>query len=194
MTQVMATVSKGQVRLYKQRADRLLRAVPTLDLRRKQLNREILVWEEELDEIKRRYESLLESIKPNPHPEIDVMVQIDSVVTESVNIAGVMLDVVDSVKFEEIHYSLFITLPSFDIFVMLRKDLLETEVKLDAKQKALDALLEELEITTQRINLFEKRLIPEYQDLIRYIKGRLEDNERSSVMIAKIAQAEMLAV
>ena len=190
----MATVSKGQVRLYKQRADRLLRAVPTLDLRRKQLNREILVWEEELDEIKRRYESLLESIKPNPHPEIDVMVQIDSVVTESVNIAGVMLDVVDSVKFEEIHYSLFITLPSFDIFVMLRKDLLETEVKLDAKQKALDALLEELEITTQRINLFEKRLIPEYQDLIRYIKGRLEDNERSSVMIAKIAQAEMLAV
>ncbi|MBT3181529.1 MAG: hypothetical protein HN337_03355 [Deltaproteobacteria bacterium] len=189
----MATVSKGQVRTYKQRTERLLRAVPTLDLRRKQLNREILVWEEELEEIKRRYEILLESVKSNPHPEVDVMVQVRNVSTKEVNIAGVMLDVVDSVEFEDINYSLFITPPSFDIFVMLKRDLLETEARLEAKQKALDALLEELEITTQRINLFEKRLIPEYQDLIRYIKGRLEDNERSSVMIAKIAQAGMLA-
>ncbi len=189
----MATVSKGQVRTYKQRTERLLRAVPTLDLRRKQLNREILVWEEELEEIKRRYEELKKSIEQNPHPEIDVIVQIGDIKTEQVNIAGVMLDVVEEVEFKKINYSLFISPPSFDIFVMLKKDLLETEAKLEAKQKALDALLEELEITTQRINLFEKRLIPEYQGLIRYIKGRLEDNERSSVMIAKIAQAEMLA-
>jgi V/A-type H+-transporting ATPase subunit D len=56
----------------------------------------------------------------------------------------------------------------------------------------LARLADELSVTTQRINLFEKRLMPQYDESIRYIKGRLEDNERSQVMVAKIAQALLL--
>jgi V/A-type H+-transporting ATPase subunit D len=85
------------------------------------------------------------------------------------------------------------TPPSFDLFVNLRKELLEAIEKYAAMKKGLELLGEELSVTTQRINLFEKRLIPMYKGEIRYIKGRLEDNERATVMVAKIAQAEMLA-
>jgi len=189
----MTTVSKGSLRINKQKVERLSRAVPTLDLRRKQLNRELLVWEGELQEVETRFNELSKEMDKNPHPDIDAIVEIDRVEMKVVNIAGVLLEDVERVEFKQINFSIFTTPPSFDVLLNLKKDVLETGARLDAKRKALAVLIEELEITTQRINLFEKRLIPEFRDEIRYIKGRLEDNERASVMIAKIAQAEMLS-
>jgi len=187
----MATVSKGALRHSKLKSARLKRAVPTLDLRRKQLNREILVWEEELLELEKRFETLESGVGENPHLEIEELVVIDEIRKIQTNVAGVMLDEIESVIFKAISYSLFSTSPSFDHFIELRREFLEVEAFLIAKREALEILLEELAITTQRINLFEKRLIPTYEDEIRYIKGRLEDNERTTVMVAKIAQREM---
>ena len=173
------------------RTERLSRAVPTLDLRRKQLNREILAWEERLLEVERRYEDLSGRMEQNPHPEIEFIVEVSNVSMRSINIAGAILEEVDKVSFEIKKYSLMMTPPSFDIFVTIRRDMLEAKAIYDAMKAALDILKEELAITTQRINLFEKKLIPEYQEEIRYIRGRLEDGERTSVMVAKIAQAHM---
>lgn len=189
----MPTVSKGEMRFFKIRAARLMRAVPTLDLRRKQLNREIFVWEEELKRIAQDYERLSEMMASNPHPEVDVIVDVEKVEMKSINVAGVMLEKMARVIFKPIRYSFFATPPSVDEFVTLKMGLIETEAKLQAKRKALGLLAMELAITTQRINLFEKRLIPGYLEKIRYIRGRLEDNERATVMVAKIAQAGMLS-
>ena len=187
----MATVSKGALRQFKLKSARLKRAVPTLDLRRKQLNREILVWEDELLKLEKRFEGIEKGMSENPHPEIEEIVVVDDVRMIQVNIAGVILDEVEAVTFKPILYSFFSTQPSFDYFVGLRREFLEVKELLEAKRNALAILLEELSITTQRINLFEKRLIPMYEEEIRYIKGRLEDNERTTVMVAKIAQREM---
>lgn len=188
----MTTVSKGQMRFYKLRVERLSRAVPTLDLRRKQLNREILVWEEKQVDLERRFEDLSGRMESNPHPEIDVMVEIGSIKTVDINIAGVMLKQIEKIDFKVKRYSLVVTPPSFDIFVSVRREMLDTKARLDAVNEALGMLRNELLITTQRINLFEKKLIPEYKEQIRYIRGRLEDGERTSVMVAKIAQAMMV--
>ncbi len=188
----MPTVSKGQVRILKLRVDKLSRAVPTLDLRRKQLNREILNWEEELEELIARVEGLDRRMAQSPYPEIERIVTVDRVETEEVNIAGVMLTVVDVVHFHPVRYSLFATPPSFDAFTALSRELIEAREQLRYKERALEILNEELIVTTQRINLFEKRLIPDAQADIRYIRGRLEDGERSSVIVAKIAQAERI--
>jgi V/A-type H+/Na+-transporting ATPase subunit D len=187
----VATVSKGALRQFKLKSARLKRAVPTLDLRRKQLNREILVWEEELLELEKRFETLEKGVAENPHAEIEGIVVIDEVKTTQANIAGVILDEVEAVTFKPAPYSFFSTPPSFDYFVRLRREFLEVKELLEAKRNALAVLIEELLVTTQRINLFEKRLIPMYEEEIGYIKGRLEDNERTTVMVAKIAQREM---
>ena len=47
-----------------------------------------------------------------------------------------------------------------------------------------------LQKTTQRLNLFDKVLIPEAQENIRYIKIYLSDFERASVIQAKIAKGK----
>ncbi|MFH1654650.1 MAG: V-type ATP synthase subunit D [Pseudomonadota bacterium] len=188
----MVRVSKGELRSIKLKVARLERAIPTLDLRRKQLNREILDWERKFDEQEKRVIDLKRRFSLNPHDEIESLVEISDIKTSSTNIAGVVITLVESVDFKPVEYSRLITPPSFDKFVELRKKLFEEENRLEFLSTALELLEEELTITTQRINLFEKRLVPKGEDDIRYIKGRLEDGERASVMVAKIAQGKLL--
>lgn len=187
----MVRVAKGELRLKKQLAARLLRAVPTLELRRRQLNREILEWERKKEECERGLAILRESFSINPHKAIDVIVEKDRITKTEINIAGVSLEILDRVFLKPVRYSKLSTPPSFDFFVKIKARLLEEEIRFELLNHALLRLEEELTITTQRINLFEKRLIPECREDIRYIKGRLEDNDRSIVMVAKIAQAMM---
>ncbi len=187
----MVTVSKGSMRLLKIKRERLARAVPTLDLRRKQLNREIIIWEEIVLGLEKQVMELTHSFDQCPHPEVEKFVTISECKLVEKNIAGVMLKEVEFVTFDVSPYHVMAYPVSMDLFINLRKELLEIGAILHAKKDALIRLFEELNITTQRINLFEKRLIPEYLSGIRYIRGRLEDNERSSVMVAKIAQSMM---
>ena len=49
-------------------------------------------------------------------------------------------------------------------------------------------LYKELRKVTQRINLFEKKLIPEYIDAEGYLMQRLGDMERHATIIAKVAK------
>jgi V/A-type H+-transporting ATPase subunit D len=50
---------------------------------------------------------------------------------------------------------------------------------------------EELRTTTQRCNLFEKKLIPELKENIRRIRIFLGDEETASVGRAKLAKAKI---
>ncbi len=185
-------VSKGTLRYCKMQSQKLASAVPTLDLRRKQLTREMIIWEEKMGELKAHRDMLVSKMRQCPHPEVEKIVSVSLVKTTPLNIAGVLLEKVEDVEFALAPYSFFASSPSIDLFISLKKEVLKEEKTLDVMQRSLDMLLDELAVTTQRINLFEKRLIPKYDDQIRYIRGRLEDNERTSVMIAKIAQKEIL--
>jgi vacuolar-type H+-ATPase subunit D/Vma8 len=75
----MPQVSKGALRFYKQRTARLAKAVPTLDLRRKQLTRELMVWEERLAQLRQKRDALAERMQVNPHPEIESLVSVGQV-------------------------------------------------------------------------------------------------------------------
>ncbi|MFH1830145.1 MAG: V-type ATP synthase subunit D [Pseudomonadota bacterium] len=185
-------VSKGALRFCKMRSQKLAHAVPTLDLRRKQLTRETINWEEKIRELEAHRDILASKMQRSPHPEVEKIVLVSEIKTLPLNIAGVLLEELEEVRFDIAPYSFFASSPSLDIFVSLKKELLKVEKGIEVMTRSLDVLLDELAVTTQRINLFEKRLIPRYDEQIRYIRGRLEDNERTNVMIAKIAQKEIL--
>ena len=188
----MTQVSKGALRANRLKVARLNKAVPTLDLRRKQLTREMMSWDERMRRMRIERDELAAKMEANPHPEIEKLVSIVSVEIVDINIAGVILKELKSAKFVVAPYSLIMTPPSFDYFAMLRSKHLESLERLRIMEESFERLSDELAVTTQRINLFEKRLIPQCEEGIRYIRGRLEDNERSTVMVAKIAQASLL--
>lgn len=113
---------------------------------------------------------------------------LEKVVTEEGNIAGVRIPIFTQALTRRAELDLFAT-PSWlddaqdvcDSLLALRaeSDILET-------QRALIA--EELRVTSQRVNLFEKIKIPECREHIRIIKIYLGDEQTSAVARGKIAK------
>ena len=60
-------------------------------------------------------------------------------------------------------------------------------------EKGIDILRQELRVTTQRVNLFEKVKIPEAREAIRLIKIYLGDQMANAVGRSKIAKRKIEA-
>lgn len=58
-------------------------------------------------------------------------------------------------------------------------DLLPVMLELAEKEKAVKLMASEIEKTRRRVNALEHVLIPRYRETIRFISGKLEENDRS---------------
>ena len=59
-------------------------------------------------------------------------------------------------------------------------EMLPLLLQLAEKEKAVKLMASEIEKTRRRVNALEHVLIPRYQETIRFITGKLEENDRSS--------------
>lgn len=112
------------------------------------------------------------------------LLQVKDVTLDVRKIAGVKTPVLDTVEFDRRPFLLF-NRPAW--YADMRA-LLEEWTELVLKRKLLWRRMELLEQarkkTTQKVNLYEKVQIPDYEDAIRKIKRYLEDEEN----LAKAAQ------
>ncbi|MBU0698487.1 MAG: V-type ATP synthase subunit D, partial [Proteobacteria bacterium] len=108
------------------------------------------------------------------------------------NIAGVEVPEFDGVLFKEILYSLFATPAWMDKALQVLRRMVAAREELRVLQEKEALLREELRTTTQRVNLFEKKLIPELKENIRKIKIFLGDEETAAVGRAKLAKAKLV--
>ena len=115
----------------------------------------------------------------------------ESVQTTTYSIAGVHVPRFESVVFPKADYSLFATAPWTDKALADLKKLHRQEAELKIIQQRLDLLLAELKKVMQRVNLFEKVMIPNTQDNIRKIRIALGDQMTAGVARAKIAKAKL---
>ena len=67
-----------------------------------------------------------------------------------------------------------------DKSVSLLSDVLPDMLKLAESEKAAQLLASEIEKTRRRVNALEYVMIPNYQDTIKYITMKLDENERSN--------------
>jgi V/A-type H+-transporting ATPase subunit D len=127
----------------------------------------------------------------DPSVDMNDYLMIHEVVTYTDNIAGVDVPEFKEVLFKEMPYSLFATPSWLDTAVSELQKLvsLREEVRILLLKEAL--IREELRITTQRCNLFEKKLIPELKENIRKIRIFLGDEETAAVGRAKLAKAKI---
>jgi V/A-type H+/Na+-transporting ATPase subunit D len=115
------------------------------------------------------------------------------VITGEVNIAGVRVPVLRNVLFEKANYSLFATPPWVDRALIDLRDLAHHRVELSVLNRQRELLSRELMRIVQRVNLFEKVLIPGAQDAIRRIRIHLGDEMTAAVGRAKIAKGRLVA-
>ncbi len=171
--------------------------LPILLLKKMQLQLVIRQLEPVVEAKRRELEETLASIRPwskllsESSIEIEDYLQIEQVRTKKDNIAGVEVPEFDEVVYKDFLYSLFATPAWLDkaVAVLRRLVALREELRVLLEKERL--LKEELRTTTQRVNLFEKKLIPELRENIRKIKIFLGDEETAAVGRAKLAKGKL---
>jgi V/A-type H+-transporting ATPase subunit D len=115
----------------------------------------------------------------------------DSVNTSTHSIAGVHVPHFENINFPEADFSLFATASWADTALADMKKLNHQTAELDILQECLNLLQAELKKVMQRVNLFEKVMIPNTIDNIRRIRIALGDQMTAGVARAKIAKAKL---
>jgi V/A-type H+/Na+-transporting ATPase subunit D len=171
--------------------------LPILQLKKMQLQIVIRQLEPMIEEKRRMLKAAADGTKAwclfltDPAVDVRDYIEIEEVVAHRDNIAGVEVPEFKEVVFKDRPYSLFATPFWLDRAVLSMKELvaLREELRLLLQKEAL--IREELRITTQRCNLFEKKLIPELKENIRKIKIFLGDEETAAVGRAKLAKQKI---
>ena len=191
--------TKNELKKQKDALKRFLRYLPTLMLKKQQLQMEIRKIEAQEAELKRNRESRYQEIRrwiavfgeDVAFPELLTVISLD---TELGNIAGVDIPVFQHIEFEQSPYNLFI-LPLWVDKAIEKLEILGTlDAKISILEKQADLLGEELRITSQRVNLFEKVKIPETRENIRIIQIYLGDEQTAAVVRGKIAKKKLVRV
>ncbi len=173
---------------------RFKRFLPMLILKKQQLQAEIQAIDAKVEETQAEYYSIsgkldtwvsLFSDKP---VDINEYVRLKEVKSEEGNIAGVPIPLFISAEVTKKEYDLYDTPPWVDDAVDTINDLINLRVKKEIFQEQKRLISEELRVTSQRVNLFEKVKIPECQENIRVIKIFLGDEQTAAVVRGKIAK------
>jgi V/A-type H+-transporting ATPase subunit D len=174
--------------------------LPILQLKKMQLQIVIRQMEPLVEEKRRTLREVASSVEPwaryltDQTIDIGDFLTVEEVRTETDNIAGVDVPEFEEVIFGEVAYSLFATPAWLDTAISVLRQLiaLKEELRVLLLKEAL--IREELRTTTQRCNLFEKKLIPELKENIRKIRIFLGDEETAAVGRAKLAKSKIQAV
>ena len=104
------------------------------------------------------------------------------------NIVGTRLPLLASIEVEVRDYALMGSPSWVDAVVEQLRAVLELRVRLQVEERRLELLEAAVRIITQRVNLFDKVLIPRARKNIRRIRIYLSDTERAAVVNSKIAK------
>lgn len=82
---------------------------------------------------------------------------------------------------ENIPYALSQNSAHLDYSIRLYDNILSNLVKLSEQEKTISILADEINQTRRKVNALEHLIIPNYQDTIRFITLKLDENERSNI-------------
>ena len=188
-------LTKNELKKQKDSLKMFQRYLPTLILKKQQLQMEIRQTETRLKELQDAKDKLLASFKSwiAVFGETDVfttdILNISKLKTSQGNIAGVAIPIFEGAEFTVAPYNLARTPLWLDIAIEKMKQMLLIDLEADIVEEQRKRLAHELRITTQRVNLFEKVKIPETKGNIKKIQVYLGDQQTAAVVRGKIAKA-----
>ncbi|MCC7334200.1 MAG: V-type ATP synthase subunit D [Pirellulaceae bacterium] len=182
---------RDQAKLYR-------RFLPSLELKRQQLQ---VAWRKSQAELA-ALESDVKRVKADLimlYPlvggstidiaEMEHWVRIVDFQLNTENVVGTSVPVLGELRLEVQEYSR-LTMPFWvDSLVVALQQLVRLRVQVQIAQQRTDVLAAALRRVTQRVNLFDKVLIPKAEENIRRIVIFLSDQERAAVVRSKIAKS-----
>jgi len=190
-------LTKTELKKRKDALRRYRRYLPTLLLKKQQLQMVIRQIEGRLADETRKRRELADGAAPwlelfaEPFPFSDWL-RVARVETEPANIAGVEIPMFTSIAFTTAGHDLFLTPTWVDAALDLFAGLARLDVEIGLRRRQVELLAAELRVTSQRVNLFEKVKIPEAIESIRKINIYLGDQQTAAVVRGKIAKKNLL--
>ncbi|MGL4525116.1 MAG: V-type ATP synthase subunit D [Spirochaetia bacterium] len=190
-------LTKNELKKQKDQLKMFKRYLPTLMLKKQQLQAEIWAAERELAECEEAYNALLKEFDQwvgvfgEPLPMVDGFFKLAELKIERGNVAGVSIPIYQSARFEAIPYDLFLMPVWVDKASVCMQNAMEYDIRVRVAQKKVELLRYELRVTTQRVNLFEKVKIPEGKENIRKISVYLGDAQTAEVVRGKMSKKKL---
>jgi V/A-type H+/Na+-transporting ATPase subunit D len=191
-------LTKNELKKQKEQLRMFTRYLPTLQLKKQQLQMEIGKIVREIAELSEDIEKQLNQINQwvavfgeDIGIDLESLIQPQNIITTDGNIAGIDIPVFKEVVFNEPEYDLLRTPLWLDAAIDICRQIISLRAQLIVFEKQQDVLKEELRITNQRVNLFEKVKIPETKENIRVIRIVLGDLQTAEVVRGKIAKTKL---
>ena len=198
-------LTKNELKKQKDNLKQFQRYLPTLQLKKQQLQSVIMGIRQELERKEAERIQMIGDLDEwvavfaeneifDEEKKLDQLVQPDKVIVKEDNIAGVKIPAFEELTFKDINYDvddypLWVDTAVFKLREIARLDALVSTLK-----KQTELLEAELRTTSQRVNLFEKVKIPEAKENIRVIQVYLGDQQTAAVVRGKISKKKLVEV
>lgn len=197
----MASVklTKNELKTQKDRLKQFERYLPTLQLKKQQLQTVIMKvtadYEQKQRDLRRMVDGLDDWVAVfsenkifSEDKKIEKLVIPEKAVCTEDNIAGVKVPVFKELTFKDTEYNVSDYPLWVDEALVRMREIARLNVLIETLKKQVELLERELRFTSQRVNLFEKVKIPEAKENIRIIGIYLGDQQTSAVVRGKIAK------
>jgi len=197
----MATIALSKSSLQQQRDKLHLfeRFLPSLELKRQQLTAEykkamqvLAEAEQGADQASRSLSALL-PILGSASMQLSGLVRIRRLDIVEEDVLGLRLPALRAVEFDTADYALLATPFWVDDLVTCLKEVATYRIRLQVYHERVARMQGAVRRITQRVNLFEKVLIPNAEQNISRIQIFLSDIARAAVVNSKIAKAKHVA-
>ena len=192
-------LTKNELKIQKDALKMYRRYLPTLTLKKQQLQAEIRTIEAKARAVRKEREELEKGFgswiavfsETDAFP--DGIITVSDIRKGTGNIAGVSIPIYEGAQFSRGDYDLYET----PLWVDIAANHMEKAMSLDLEAQVLDEqvrlLEQELRATAQRVNLFEKVKIPETEENIKKISIYMADQQVSAVVRSKISKRKIAA-
>ena len=193
-------LTKTELKAQNDALKRFQRFLPMLLLKKQQLQGEIAGITAKAEETRAREMALREDLGrwvglfATAEEELAGLVKVKGVKTGTANIAGVTIPTFEAVDTEVRDIDPWATPAWIDNAVEATTKVLSLQCERAIYEEQRRLVAEELQQTSQRVNLFEKVKIPECREAIRLIKIALGDEQTAAVTRGKIAKGRASAV
>ena len=192
-------LTKNELKVQKDSLKMFKRYLPTLMLKKQQLQTEIRTIDAKAKEVRQARVELEKefdawiAVFGEQEAFSSDMVTVKNIKKGTGNIAGVTIPIYEGADFSRGEYDLYST----PLWVDMAADRMEKALSLDLEAEVLDEqvrlLSQELRTTTQRVNLFEKVKIPHAKANIKKISVYLGDEQTAAVVRSKISKKKLQA-
>ena len=181
-------LTKNELKKQKDNLKQFQRYLPTLQLKKQQLQSVIMGIRQELARKEAERIQMIGDLDDwiavfaeneifEEEKKLDRLVQPDKVIVKDENIAGVTIPAFEELTFKDINYDVDDYPLWVDTAVFKLREIARLDAIVSTLRKQTELLEAELRTTSQRVNLFEKVKIPEAKENIRVIQVYLGDQQ-----------------